>query len=148
MKLICATCVLLSALVLSTSTVPLIIIDQPYNNTPVGRTFTMHGTAINADAVHVWAFPATGPVFVGAAYPSQVDTSRQLATGRWSVLAQDLPVGTYPVVAYAHDPVAGNFPSQHGITLEVRTCVPYTMTWLLYGPTGLTDFMRPYCAAA
>ena len=143
-----APLVALLLLASSAHATPYIIIDRPYSHTPVGRTFTLHGTALNADAVHVWAFPAgpnTPGVFFGAAYPVQVDTDRQLATGRFSLLVENAPVGTYPVVAYAHDPATGTFPSQAGVEVEVRACVMYAMSWLFYGPSGLETVVRPYC---
>lgn len=132
----------------SPSAVPYIIIDQPYANSPVGRTFTLHGTALNADVVHVWAFPAgpnTPGYWLGAAVPNEIDLGRQLSTGRFSIFVENAPIGTYPVVAYAHDPVTGTFPSQHGRMVEVRTCVTYTMQWFLFGPNGQETIVRPFC---
>ncbi len=128
------------------STVPYIMIDQPHNNTSVGRTFTVHGTALNADTVHVWGFPSGQPaVFFGAASPTQVDTTRQLPTGRFSLLVQNAPVGVYPMVAYAHDPATGTFPSQAVFTIDVRACVNYAMLFSYYGPDGLVQLPSTFC---
>lgn len=151
MKLTSAVTVLVSLLVLAVpaAAVPYIIIDRPSGSLgPVGRTFTLYGQAMGADVVHVWAFPTGQPaVFFGAASPTLIDHARQLPSGGFALFVTDAPIGTYPVVAYAHDAATGTFPSQAGITLEVRTCVAYTMQWLLYGPNGLETVPRPVCGA-
>jgi hypothetical protein len=73
------------------------------------------GTGINT--VHVWAFPAAGgaPVFLGAA--AYGDTrpdigalfGDQFANASFSLPVENLPAGTYDIVAYPRSTVAGDF---------------------------------------
>lgn len=142
MKLTSAVAVLVSLLVLAVpaAAVPYIIIDRPLNNTVVATAFTLYGAAPNADVVHVWAFPSGQPaVFLGAVAPNGVDHLRQQPSGTFSVYVAHAPLGTYPVVAYAHDPVSGTFPSQAARTLQVVACVPYLVHYLFFGPSGVLE---------
>lgn len=127
------------------SAVPYVAIDNPRTGSVVGRDFAIQGAALNADFVHVWAFPASGAVFLGGVLTNQADMQRQLATGGYSLLAHNAPVGTYPVVVYAHDPATGLFPAQEGVTLEVRACLAFNVGWPFMGPAGLTTVWLPYC---
>ena len=131
---------------------PLLALDEPCGLEPicfgtfVGRSFGITGVALHSDTVHVWAWPASGPVFLGAAFPTQPDSIRLLPSGRFSLTVQNAPVGSYPVVIYAHDPVVGNFPTQLMIHLQVRECTIYTVSWPFVGPTGPVTVPLPFCA--
>ncbi len=94
-------------------------IDSP-TASPIARSFAVQGVALGADVVHVWAFPASGGVFLGAAAANLPDPDRVLSSGRFELTAANAPLGTYPVVVYAHDPVTNTFPASKAVTVTVR----------------------------
>jgi hypothetical protein len=113
----------------------------------VGRDFPMQGAALNSDVVHVWGFPASGAVFLGAAYTVQADAQRRLDVGGFSLMVRNAPVGTYPVVVYARDPSTGTFPTSIALPMTIRACVNYIISWPFFGPSGwLGTVPLPYCA--
>lgn len=120
--------------VLFTSTIsaaPRVLITMPYS-TNVKQTFVISGsTFAGADLVHIWAWPSSGPVFVGQSSTVQPDAVTQFATGSFSVQAKNLPVGTYPIVVYVRDSATGTFNTQV-VTMYtvsactmVATCIPF-----------------------
>lgn len=135
-------------LVMPVSAVPYLAIDNPRTGSIVGQNFAIQGAAVGSDVVHVWAFPggsgAPG-VFLGSAWTAQADAQRQLVTGGFSLMVYGAPVGTYPVVAYAHDPVTGGFPSQEVVTLQVRACLAFNVGWPFTGPAGPVTVWMPFC---
>jgi hypothetical protein len=102
-----------------------VAIDTPANNSLVASGFVVSGWAFDLtapsgtgiDAVHVWAFPATGaaPVFLGAAGLGGVRTDvaavfggRTMSSG-YAVTSAPLPRGLYTIIAYAHSRATGAF---------------------------------------
>lgn len=115
----------------------LIALDAPATTT-VTQGFTLRGvTTGGADVVHVWAFPAgRSPVFLGWALTNQPDAARRLTTGAFQLRIDDAPIGTYPIVVYAHDPATGGFAE----TGRVFTVAPYsfiTHCSVFYGIRGV-----------
>lgn len=92
-----------------------------------GRTFVLTGAVFDYDFVHVWAFLESGPVFLGGATADKLDRTLQRSTGGWELLVKDAPLGTYPVVVYAHDPVTDTFPLQWVQTFTVSACAKTTI---------------------
>lgn len=143
-----AVAVALALLVSPAAAIPYLAIDQPRTNSVVGRDFPIQGAAMGSDVVHVWAFPGgpnTPGVFLGDAYTAQSDTQRQLASGGFSLMVRGAPIGIYPVVVYAHDPVTGTFPTQTGVMLDVRVCAQFNVGWPFYGPIGPVTVWLPFC---
>jgi hypothetical protein len=114
---------------------PLMTIDAPPAGSGVGQPFTLAGWAIDrdaasgpgVDAVHVWAYPATGgpPIFVAAA---PVDVPRadvgaafgaQFTNSGYAVTVSGLPPGQYQVVVYAHSTVTGTFNQWRIVTVTI-----------------------------
>ncbi len=85
-----------------------------------GRTFVLSGAAINFDFVHVWGFPETGPVFLGGVLTDKIDRALQRPAGGFELLVTNAPVGTYPIVVYAHSPTTNTFPLQWGQSFTVH----------------------------
>ena len=85
-------------------------------------------TGSGADAVHVWAWPDSGvaPTFVGAATPGMLPRpdvgaafgSRFTASG-WGMVINNLPGGTYTIVAYLHSTVSGSFNLHRAIRITI-----------------------------
>lgn len=153
MKSSCAAAVFAIGLLLVSpvSAVPYLSLDYPVN-TPnmtatVGRTFSLWGTALNADFVHVWGFPVTGPVFLGGVLTNVAHLQKQIDTGGFSLVVRDAPLGTYPVVIYAHDPLTGVFPTELGLLLTVQPCVnpAGVVNWPFKGPSGMVTIPLTYC---
>jgi hypothetical protein len=99
-------------------------IDTPRAASTVSTPFEVAGWAVDrqgagtgVDAVHVWAFPATGgaPTFIGAGTSvSRPDVAAALGDPRftpsgYSVIAATLPRGQYTLVVYARSTVTGGF---------------------------------------
>lgn len=151
MKLLAALVAVL-CLAVPVSTVPYLALDYPVN-TPtstalVGRTFSLWGTALNADFVHVWGFPPSGAIFMGGAMANAAHLAKQLDTGAFSLIVHDAPLGTYPVVVYAHDPTTGTFPTELVLTLTVQACTTppgFAINWPFKGPLGPVTVPLAYC---
>jgi subtilisin len=94
--------------------------DGPPRNGTVSQPFTINGWALNmsappgtgtgVDAVHVWAFPASGPaVFVGAAQLGSARTDvgaifgAQFTNSGWQLLGRGLAAGVYTLSAFARN---------------------------------------------
>jgi hypothetical protein len=88
-----------------------------------GQTFVLAGAVLDFDLVHVWAFPPSGPVFLGASSADKVDRTLQRPSGGFELLVRNAPTGTYPIVVYAHDPIFNTFPVQWVQTFTVHPCV-------------------------
>ena len=89
-----------------------------------GQTFVLTGAVLMFDFVHVWGFPESGPVFLGAATTDKLDRALQRQTGGFELLIKDAPLGTYPIVVYAHDEGTNTFPVQWVQTFTVHLCTP------------------------
>lgn len=103
---------------------PLIAIDTPGPGI-LQQPFMIAGWAADlaststsgADAVHVWAWPASGapPIFVGALTPnlSRPDVGAvfgsRFGTSGFILTVNNLPGGSYLLAAYMHSTVAGKF---------------------------------------
>ena len=101
-------------------------VDGPARRTTVSQPFTINGWALNMsalpgtgsgiDAVHVWAFPPSGPaVFVGAA---QLGSSRpdvgaafgtQFTNSGWQLTGRGLAPGVYTLSAFARNTFNSQF---------------------------------------
>jgi len=74
-------------------------------------------TGTGIDAVHVWAYPATGaaPIFLGVAKygDARPDIAAlfgdEFLPSSYSLGVHDLAPGTYDVVVYPHSAVTGDF---------------------------------------
>ncbi len=111
----------------------------------VPADFCITGTALNSDVVHVWGFPSSGAVFLGAGYTSQADTQMKQPAGSFSILVTQAPIGTYPVVVYAHDPSTGTFPTQVGQTITVRACNNNVEYRWYAGPIAVVNMQFTVC---
>jgi hypothetical protein len=117
-----------------------------------GQTFVLSGAVIDFDFVHVWGFPDSGPVFLGGVLADKLDRALQRPTGGFELLVKDAPVGTYPIVVYAHDPRTNTFPLQWGQTFTVHPCATMTtvVRWVMRTPSlGVSAYgyqMHPVCA--
>jgi len=100
----------------------------------VGGVFPVSGWAVDlgagsgagVDAVHIWAFPATGaaPVFVGVAtFGARPDVGAvfgsQFTNSGFTFGAVLLTSGTYDLVVYAHSTVTGTFNDARVIRITV-----------------------------
>jgi len=102
----------------------------------VPQRFILSGNAVGVDTIHVWAWPATGPVFLGATQPTLPDRITNSSTGAFSLAVTSAPIGTYPVVAYARDPETGGFDTQIVVWLSVRACEWVIECYPFAGPAG------------
>jgi hypothetical protein len=103
---------------------PVMALDAPANGSNVGTAFTVAGWAIDTgavsgtgvDAVHVWAYPSSGPgLFVGvASYGGARSDVGAIYGARFSnsgfaLNVSGLALGTYTLVIYPHSSVTGQF---------------------------------------
>jgi hypothetical protein len=104
---------------------PLMWVDTPANGQVVGTSFLVGGWAADlaaasgagVDAVHVWAYPASGagPKFLGAAVlnGSRPDVAALFGPNTqrsgFGLITAALPPGTYDVAVYMHSSVTGTF---------------------------------------
>ena len=124
-----------SITVLPPVSMPLMAIDTPQASATVPGTFTIAGWAIDeaaptgsgVDAIHVWAFPASGaaPIFAGSAPygGARPDVAAafggQFLQSSYQMDVHALPPGTYTVVVYAHSAVTGAFTAWRAVALAV-----------------------------
>jgi hypothetical protein len=97
---------------------------------------TTAATSVSAgiDAVHVWAYPASGasPLWVGAATVgiSRPDVEATLGFGSeyldsgFQINLATLPSGTYTLVFFAHNRLSGQFDNQQAVAVTVRQMAP------------------------
>lgn len=97
-------------------------IQTPRPAATVARAFTVAGeTGTAVDALHVWAFPQSGAVFLGSGSPTcPPPGANSVCSFTFVTAAFPAPVGTYSVVAYGHDPTTNTFPWQAAVTLTVE----------------------------
>jgi hypothetical protein len=93
------------------SVVLLLTITVPVNGATVASSFCVQGSAAGADYVHVWGGPSSGAVFLGAATTD--------SAGHYEIVATGAPLGTYPVIVFAHDPVSDTFATAQQVTVTV-----------------------------
>ena len=114
---------------------PVMAIDTPTANQTVSGGATIQGwsvdlrspTGTGIDAVHVWAYPATGaPVFVGVASygTGRIDVANLFGSHfqncAWSLPLSTLSPGTYTIVAYGHSVVTGAFDAAQQVKVTVQ----------------------------
>jgi hypothetical protein len=118
--------------------IPRMALDLPVLHQNISQIFTVAGWAIDlgssagsgVDAVHVWAFPATGapPTFLGAALTGGMrpDVGGAFGSGRFSPSGFSLgvvgaiPPGVYDIAVYAHSSVANSFNNASVVRVTVR----------------------------
>jgi hypothetical protein len=119
--------------------VPLMAINAPTTGSSLVQPFTLGGWAIDrrstmttgVDAVHVWAFPASGSAqFVGAASygGSRPDIATRygsrFANSGFSLSVTGLAPGTYTLVAYARSTVTGTFNQSASVGVTIPSSSP------------------------
>src|SRR5262249_28074668 len=120
---------------------PIMSIDTPGQNATLRQPFGLAGWAVDAgaatgsgvDAVHVWAYPASGapPVWVGAAtiggfrpdVGAYVGASRFASSG-FGLTVAGLPPGAYRIVAFAHSSVTGTFNDTRTVAVTIAGVAP------------------------
>jgi len=104
---------------------PLLQIDLPFNGQTVPALFPITGWALDTtsltnpgiDAIHVWAFPASGanPIFMG---PAQIGGARpdvaavfgsQFANAGYGLIGRGLGPGDYRIIVFALTHATGTF---------------------------------------
>jgi hypothetical protein len=116
---------------------PYIAIDTPRPGDAGAGAFLLAGWAADlasasgtgVDAIHVWAYPLSGPgtpIFagtgalgwtradIGAAFGAQFSASG------YGVIVSGLPPGSYRLVAYAHSVLTGTFNASASVDVVVR----------------------------
>ena len=85
-----------------------------------------NGKPAGVDAVHVWAYPASGPArFIGAATygSSRPDVAAvfgaRFGNSAWTVAA-DLDPGPWTIVAYLHSSISGGFILSSSVAINVE----------------------------
>jgi YVTN family beta-propeller protein len=113
---------------------PLTVIDLPATGASVGTSVRVAGWAIEVgaatgtgiDAVHVWAYPASGatPILIGVAWYGGVRPDVGAIFGsRYTPSGFDvtgsLPAGTYTIVAFAHSATTDSFRGTQSVAVTV-----------------------------
>lgn len=119
-----------------------LFVDTPTSGATVFPSTAIAGWALDPastsgsgiDAIHVWAYPATGgaPRFAGAATlrVARPDVAAafgpQFLQAGWILPGEtsNLPPGRYTLVVYARHAVAGAFLAERQLTITVRAPVP------------------------
>jgi hypothetical protein len=115
---------------------PQVIIDTPGASTGVSDGFIVAGWAadldsasdVGVDAVHVWAYPASGgdPTFIG---PAAVGGTRpdvaavygdRFAKSGYGIRVKGLAPGTYNIAVFAYSTVTGGFVPAKTVRVTVR----------------------------
>ena len=141
---------------------PTIVLDAPTPNSTVGTTITISGWAIDrgapngpgVDAVHVWAFPASGAAaqFLGAAAyglarPDVGSAFGTRFTNSGYRLVAPLAAGKYRVVAYGHSSLTGTF-NAAATANNVTVALPASNARLFVDtPTPNAGVSRPFTIA-
>ena len=138
------------------------MLDAPTPNSTVGTTVTISGWSIDrgapsgpgVDAVHVWAFPASGAAAqflgvatyglarpdVGAAFGSRFTNSGYH-------LVAPLAAGKYRVVAYGHSALTGTFNATATADNVTVALVPSDARLFVDTPTPNAGVARPFTIA-
>jgi hypothetical protein len=122
----------------ATITIPtpnvILSIDAPGASATVGQPFGIsgwaidyaHPTSVGVDALHVYAYPATGaPIFLGIATTGGARADIGAAYGArfthsgWGLTASGLPAGWYTLVVYPHSTVTNDFRFEAAATRAV-----------------------------
>jgi hypothetical protein len=119
---------------------PWMEVDTPKQSTTVRQPFAVAGWAVDfgatqndgVDAVHVWAYPASGqaPIFLGADTTGTARTDvagifgPQFKTSGYGIVVNGLPAGVYQVVVYAHSAITGTFNDARAVTITVAGWPP------------------------
>ena len=113
---------------------PAMNLETPASSEAVGLVFHAAGWAADlgadsgtgVDAVHVWAYPASGsPLFVGVASygGSRPDVGAffgsQFTDSAFDMTVTGLPIGTYTLVTFAHSTITGTFNQSRSVTVTV-----------------------------
>ncbi|MCA1561334.1 MAG: fibronectin type III domain-containing protein [Acidobacteria bacterium] len=115
---------------------PMMAVDGPVAHSTVSGAFTIGGWAIDyqndastsgVDAVHVWAYPASGaaPIFVGVAAVgvSRPDVGTAFGPAYSAAgynLVANLPRGSYNLVVFAHSSVSASFNNAVQVPITVH----------------------------
>jgi hypothetical protein len=109
-------------------------LDQPTNGANVGSFFTVAGWVVDLgtdantgiDAVHVWAYPTSGPAkFLGVASygGTRSDVGAiygvQFSNSGFALAVSGLGMGTYTLVVYPHSSVTGQFAAPKTVLVTV-----------------------------
>jgi hypothetical protein len=122
-----------------TASQPMTVIDGPIAGGVV-EPFNLNGWAVDAaaasgtgvDAVHVWAYPASGapPVFVGGATygTNRPDVATVLGSDRfnksgYTINVNNLPPGGYRLVVFAHSAVTNTFADFREVNVNVSSSI-------------------------
>jgi len=112
-----------------------VVIDAPFAGEDVDSSFIIGGWAADldatagtgVDAVHIWAYPATGdkPVFLGAAtFGDRPDVGAQFGdrfrNSGYGLAVQGLAPGTYMLAVFARSIDAGDFLPAKTVSITVR----------------------------
>jgi len=110
-------------------------IDLPLPSTVVRQPFAVAGWALDLaasdngiDAVHVYAYPATGapPIFIGA---SGISVSRpdvggvfgaNHTTSGYGIIVRGLAAGDYTIVVFAHSSFGAGFPVAQAVSVRIE----------------------------
>ena len=117
---------------------PRMAVDLPVQNQNISQNFVVAGWALDlgasagagVDAVHVWAFPASGApaTFLGAASigGARPDVGGAFGSGRFTPSGFSLgvvgviPPGVYDIAVYAHSNVTNTFNNVSVVRVTVR----------------------------
>ncbi len=125
----------------SGSTTTMLTLTAPLSD-DVSTTFNISGVTLGGvDVVHVWAWPPNqNPIFVGAAPANLPDPVTKLPANAFILQASGLPVGTYPIVVYGHNPQTDTFDVQVARTYTVHACqIVYECFTFAIGLNGYTQ---------
>jgi glucose/arabinose dehydrogenase len=114
---------------------PMLRIDAPSAGTTIAQPFDIGGWALDlratsgtgVDAIHVYAYPASGgpPVFVGFGSPSSrpdvaaIFGSHFLNSG-YNTTVRALPTGTYTLVVWVHSSVTNFWAINRTVTVTIQ----------------------------
>ena len=135
-----------------------IVIDAPSQGAALGQPFVFGGWAVDVfgygggpgiDAVHVWAFPASGasPVFVGAAEygrpRSDIATlfGPSFLNSGYQMTVRGLTPGAYTLTAFGHSTRTGTFSVARQVSVTVASGLRMAVDAPVQGATALPSFV-------
>jgi hypothetical protein len=139
---------------------PFMGLEAPVNGAMISSPISGSGWAIDTtaatgtgvDAVHIWAFPASGPaVFVGAASYGSARSDIAATYGNQFLnsgfsFSGSLPAGSYNLIAYARSTVAGAFNNWKAASITVTAPVSDPQMAIDIPPAGSVQ-TRPFTIA-
>jgi hypothetical protein len=135
-----------------------IVIDAPSQGAALGQPFVFEGWAVDVfgygggpgiDAVHVWAFPASGasPVFVGAAEYGRPRSDIATLFGPtylnsgYQMIVRGLTPGAYTLTAFGHSTRTGTFSVARQLSVTVASSVQMAVDAPAQGATVFASFV-------